>query len=195
MLAARLLYIPRYSTTPMHMIQIHNTVQPPLPRPDLYDTFLFFSLIVSPFTKIPLPLYGSGTRHFLIFAANCMTTSFSGPSNSNLVGCGVLAVTPLGMPSSTGCEYPTFKFTNFCPGYSDSTVVAVSSTVARKPTPTKARMALWPSETPRMWFWRYARVVPCHQLAKSQSQSSLVLDIPHIAFCFLSVASGVKLSV
>lgn len=87
----------------MHMIQIYNRV-PPLLVSHVYDTFLFFSLIVSPFTKIPLPLYGSGTRHFLIFAANCMTTSFSGPSSSKRVGCGVLAVTPFGMHNSTGWE-------------------------------------------------------------------------------------------
>lgn len=135
------------------MIQIYNTVQCHLFQ-CAHDTFLFFSLIVSPFTKMPLPLYGSGTRHFLILAANCMTTSFSGPSSSRRVGCGVLAVMPLGMQSSTGCEYPTFRFTNFWPGNSASTVVAVSSTEARKPTPTKRRMALWPSLTPRMWFWR-----------------------------------------
>ena len=32
--------------------------------------FFAFSLIVSPFTKMPFPLYTSGTLHFLIFAAN-----------------------------------------------------------------------------------------------------------------------------
>lgn len=165
----------RYSTLPMHMIQIYNTLPPHLEH-DFYDTFLFFSLIVSPFTKIPLPLYGSGTRHFLIFAANCMTTSFSGPSSSKRVGCGVLAVTPLGMHSSTGCEYPTLRLTNFWPGNSAVTVVAVSSTEARKPTPTKRRIALWPSLTPRMWFWRYARVVPAPWLAGIQQ---LALGFAH----------------
>ena len=68
----------------------------------VYFVLLFFSLIVSPFTKIPLPLYGSGFLHIRIFAANCITTSFSGPSNSNRVGCGVLAVMPFGMPNSIG---------------------------------------------------------------------------------------------
>jgi hypothetical protein len=151
-------------TTPIRMVQIYtmigNAYLPPI--------LLFFSLIVSPLTKIPLPLYGSGFLHFLMFAANCMTTSFSGPSSSKRVGCGVLAVTPFGMPSSTGWEYPTFRLTNFWPGYSDSTVVAVFSTEARKPTPTKRRIALWPSLTPRMWFWRYARVRPASVLAKGR---------------------------
>ncbi|KAH8642154.1 mitochondrial 54S ribosomal protein YmL16 [Alternaria alternata] len=72
-----------------------------------------------------------GFLQALILAANCMTTSFSGPSNSRRVGCGVLAVMPFGIASSTGCVYPTFKFTNFWPGNSAFTVVAVSSTEAR----------------------------------------------------------------
>lgn len=69
-----------------------------------YLIFFAFNRIVSSSTKIPLPLYGSGTLHFLIFAAKLLTTSFSDPSNSILVGCGVLAFTPCGMPSSMGCE-------------------------------------------------------------------------------------------
>lgn len=77
-----------------------------------YLALLFFSLIVSLFTKIPFPLYGSGFLHIRIFAANCITTSFSGPSSNSRVGCGVLAFMPFGMPSSMGCEYPTFKLTN-----------------------------------------------------------------------------------
>lgn len=67
-----------------------------------YLIFLFFNLIVSPLTKIPFPLYGSGTLHALTLAANSITTSFSGPSNNNLVGCGVDAVTPFGIPNSMG---------------------------------------------------------------------------------------------
>ncbi len=80
------------------MVHIHQTIT----HAHLPPTLLFFSLIVSPLTKIPLPLYGSGTLQLLIFAANCITTSFSGPSNNKRVGCGVLAVTPFGMASSTG---------------------------------------------------------------------------------------------
>lgn len=48
--------------------------------------FFAFSLIVSPFTNIPFPLYGSGFLHILIFAANCITTSFSTPSSNMRVG-------------------------------------------------------------------------------------------------------------
>ena len=69
-----------------------------------YLIFLAFNLIVSPFTKIPFPLYGSGFLHSRISAANCITTSLFAPSSSILVGCGVLAFTPFGMPSSIGCE-------------------------------------------------------------------------------------------
>ena len=112
--------------------------------------FFAFNLIVSSFTKIPFPLYGSGFLHIRIFAANCITTSFSIPSSSIRVGCGVLAFMPRGIPSSIGCEYPTFRETNCWPGYSGCTVVAVGSIVARYPTPTKRRMAVWPSDTPRM---------------------------------------------
>ena len=49
-----------------------------------------------------------------------------------------------------------------------------------------------------MWFWRYARVVPSQMLAKSNHNFTSqidIIDVPHIAFCFLSVASGVRLSV
>ena len=35
-----------------------------------YLIFFAFSLMVSPLTKIPFPLYGSGFLHILIFAAN-----------------------------------------------------------------------------------------------------------------------------
>lgn len=110
----------------------------------LYLIFLFFNLISSPFTKIPLPLYGSGTLHFLICAANSNTTSFSGPSNNIRVGCGVLAFTNLGMGNSIGWEYPTFRTTNCWPSYSGVLVVTLDagSTVARYPTPTRRRMAL-----------------------------------------------------
>lgn len=67
-----------------------------------YLIFLFFNLISSPLTKIPFPLYGSGTLHFLICAAKSNTTSFSGPSNNIRVGCGVLAFTNLGTGNSMG---------------------------------------------------------------------------------------------
>jgi len=80
-----------------------------------YLIFFAFNLIVSSLTKMPFPLYGSGFRHARISAANCITTSFSTPSSRIRVGCGVLAVTPSGTPSSMGCEYPTFSETNFCP--------------------------------------------------------------------------------
>lgn len=69
-----------------------------------YLIFFAFNLIVSSFTKIPFPLYGSGTLHARILAANCITTSLSTPSNRILVGCGVLALTPSGTPNSIGCE-------------------------------------------------------------------------------------------
>lgn len=127
----------------------------------LYLIFLFFNLISSPLTKIPLPLYGSGTLHLLSCAANSKTTSFSGPSNNIRVGCGVLAFTNLGTGNSIGCEYPTFRTTNCWPSYAALAVtLEAGSTVARYPTPTRRRIAVWPSETPRIWFWRYARVVP-----------------------------------
>ena len=38
--------------------------------------------------------------------------------------------------------------------------MAVFSIVALYPTPTNLKMAVCPSDTPRMWFCRYARVVP-----------------------------------
>lgn len=41
----------------------------PTPGQD-YLIFFAFSFIVSPLTKIPFPLYGSGFLHILIFAAN-----------------------------------------------------------------------------------------------------------------------------
>ncbi len=72
--------------------------------PTSYLIFLAFNLIVSSLTNIPFPLYGSGFRQARISAANCITTSFSTPSSKILVGCGVLAVTPSGSPSSMGCE-------------------------------------------------------------------------------------------
>jgi hypothetical protein len=125
-----------------------------------YLIFFDFSLIVSPFTKMPFPLYGSGTLQARIFAANESTTSFSGPSSKMRVGCGTVALTCLGTGSSIGCEYPTFKDTNCWPSNSGSTVVAVFSTVALYPTPTSLRIAECPSDTPRIWFCRYARVVP-----------------------------------
>lgn len=45
--------------------------------------------------------HGSGTLHFLSFAAKSFTTSLSFPSNNILVGAGVLALTPSGTVSST----------------------------------------------------------------------------------------------
>lgn len=96
-----------------------------------YLIFLAFNLIVSSFTKIPFPLYGSGTLHLRILAAKLITTSLSMPSSNILVGNGVLAFTPLGTPNSIGCEYPTLRETKFCSGYSGLTVVALGSTVAR----------------------------------------------------------------
>lgn len=115
-----------------------------------YFIFFAFNLIVSPLTKMPFPLYGSGFLHSRISAANWLTTCLSHPSNSILVGCGVLAVTPSGTPSSIGCEYPTLSETNFWPGYSGDFVMAVFSIVALYPTPTSRRIAVWPSLTPRM---------------------------------------------
>jgi hypothetical protein len=53
-----------------------------------------------------------------------------------------------------GCEYPTFSATKVWPGNSGVTVVALVSMVARYPTPTRRRIAVWPSDTPRIWFWR-----------------------------------------
>lgn len=52
----------------------------------VYLIFFAFNLIVSSFTKMPLPLYGSGFRHARISAANCLTTSLSTPSSRILVG-------------------------------------------------------------------------------------------------------------
>lgn len=126
----------------------------------IYLIFFAFSLMVSPFTNMPLPLYGSGTLHLLICAANSSITSFSTPSNNIRVGWGVLALTPFGTGISIGCEYPTFRTTNCWPGNSGDLVVAVFSTVALYPIPTKRRIAVCPSDTPNMWFCRYARVVP-----------------------------------
>jgi hypothetical protein len=66
----------------------------------------------------------------------------------------VLAFTPFGTGNSMGCEYPTFSATKVWPGNSGVTVVALVSMVARYPTPTRRRIAVWPSDTPRIWFWR-----------------------------------------
>lgn len=122
--------------------------------------FFAFSLMVSPLTKIPLPLYGSGRLHSRISAANCVTRRLFTLSSRMRVGWGVLAWTPSGIPSSTGWEKPTLSETNCWPGYVGETVVAWDSMVALYPTPTRLRTQMWPSETPVMWFWRSARVVP-----------------------------------
>lgn len=52
----------------------------------IYLIFFGFTRIVSSFTKMPFPLYGSGFLHSLIFAANSATTCFSHPSSRILVG-------------------------------------------------------------------------------------------------------------
>ena len=95
-------------------VQVHNNVTIQLDITSIvrllhskiliYLIFFAFNLIVSPLTKIPFPLYGSGFLHILILAANCITTSLSHPSSKIRVGCGVLALTPRGTPSSMGCE-------------------------------------------------------------------------------------------
>src|SRR4051794_4548309 len=64
--------------------------------------FFALSLIVSSFTKMPFPLYGSGFRQARISAANCVMACLSGPSSNILVGWGTVAFTPFGTPSSTG---------------------------------------------------------------------------------------------
>lgn len=69
----------------------------------VYLIFFGFNLIVSSFTKMPFPLYGSGFLHRLMLAANEFTASLSIPSNNILVGTGVLAFTPIGTPISIGC--------------------------------------------------------------------------------------------
>jgi hypothetical protein len=52
----------------------------------IYLIFFAFSLMVSSFTNMPFPLYGSGFRHARISAANCITTSLSIPSSNIRVG-------------------------------------------------------------------------------------------------------------
>lgn len=53
--------------------------------------------------------------------------------------------------------------------------MAVLSIVALYPTPTRRKIAVWPSETPRIWLLRYARVVP----APSSVIASICLIFPY----------------
>lgn len=127
----------------------HFQQHPPLGRAcALYLTFFCFNLIVSSFTKIPLPLYGSGTRHLRISAANWFSSSRLIPSSRIRVGCGAEAFMPFGTPRSTGCEKPRRKQTKSWSGYSSSS--GRLSMVARYPIPTRRRTAVWPSDTPMM---------------------------------------------
>ena len=60
-------YFVQHGRIAVHLIKISSAIQ----NFKLNHLIFFaFNLIVSPFTKMPFPLYGSGTLHFLIFAAN-----------------------------------------------------------------------------------------------------------------------------
>lgn len=83
----------------------------------IYLIFFCFNLIVSSLINTPLPLYGSGFLQFLTTPAKLMSTSRSGPSSRMRVSDGVVTVTPLGMPTSTGCVKPSLRQRNFWPGY------------------------------------------------------------------------------
>ena len=59
--------------------------------------------------------------------------------------------------------------------------MAAFSIVALYPTPTNLKMAVWPSDTPRMWFCRYARVVPGINQYDGTVEGRMRKHTPHLS--------------